>query len=92
VPTSIATVLSRIPKVPNQTNAAVLLELHDYMRRTGAGVEVLSKVFCSARKAFAKVEQDASILVRQEDLVSANLVHASIECQSGAKRRQGWGR
>ena len=33
---SINTVVSRISKVPNQTNAALLHELNDYMRKTGA--------------------------------------------------------
>lgn len=36
MPMSITTVLSRISQVSNKTNAALLLELNDYMRSTGA--------------------------------------------------------
>jgi hypothetical protein len=37
MPMSLTTVISRLPRLPNQTNAALLLEMHDYMRRAGAG-------------------------------------------------------
>ena len=48
MPMSTATVLSRIPQVTNQTNAAVLLELHDYMRRTGAGdTHIKNELLCN---------------------------------------------
>jgi ssDNA-binding Zn-finger/Zn-ribbon topoisomerase 1 len=33
---SLTRVISRLPDVPNQANAALLLEMHDYMHRTGA--------------------------------------------------------
>lgn len=37
MPMNLTTVLSKIPSVPNQENAALLNEFHEYMKRNGAG-------------------------------------------------------
>ncbi|MGI0029218.1 MAG: hypothetical protein ACREAQ_05835, partial [Nitrososphaera sp.] len=68
---SITTVLSRISQVPNQANAALLLELNDYMRKTGASdTHVKSEVYCNLLFAMYLQSRSFFDVSKQSEIIS----------------------
>jgi integrase/recombinase XerD len=71
MPMSITAVLSRISKVPNQTNAALLLELHDYMLKTGASnIHIKNEVYSNLLFAMHLKERSFFDVTTQSEIIS----------------------